>query len=151
MRGGTSNAHYLSTSPSIVVPEQQENSWNFPSYEEQPDDKSTIPNPPAQLPLSIKIPPMAPSTRRSARQHADSNASGSEYHMSNASMDVDDQDVPDDEEEDVKPQPPPPEYTKTSRGRRITKKNYQESDDSGDELNLLIRSQRRRTSTYPTA
>lgn len=80
---------------------------------------------------------MAPNTRRSARQHAESIASGSEYHASSPSMDVDDQ-GPDDEEEKV----PPPTVEFTRGGRRILRKSYAESGDSEkalseDELDVI--------------
>lgn len=85
--------------------------------------------------LRIKLPPMAPTTRGSARQYQSSVspvASGSEYHESNASM----EDVnPKPEEEE--PEEEPPEYAVTSRGRRITKKSYKESESEGDPLDII--------------
>ncbi|RPD55097.1 AAA-domain-containing protein [Lentinus tigrinus ALCF2SS1-7] len=78
---------------------------------------------------------MAPTTRGSARQHqspVSPVASGSEYHESNASM------------EDTKPEPEEepeeePEYAvvTTSRGRRIAKKSYKESESEGDPLDVI--------------
>ncbi|KAH9835207.1 uncharacterized protein C8Q71DRAFT_108758 [Rhodofomes roseus] len=67
-------------------------------------------------PLKIKIPLktlfMPPSTRSAARAQSESVASGSEYHESNASMDVDEEPVPVDED---KPKPLQPEYRVTRR------------------------------------
>lgn len=79
---------------------------------------------------TIKLPSIMPSTRSSTRQRADSIASGSEYHASNASMDVDDQEeIPDDEEEQVQKRT---EYTVTSRGRKVPAKSYKESASEDD-------------------
>lgn len=80
---------------------------------------------------------MPPSTRSSARQRADSFASGSEYHASNASADVDDHDMPEDDDDDEqKPPEEPKVFALSQRGRRIAKKSYKESG-SEDELNVL--------------
>ncbi|KZT74624.1 AAA-domain-containing protein [Daedalea quercina L-15889] len=84
--------------------------------------------------LKIKIPLMAPSTRASARVRAGSNASGSEYHESNASMDVDEEQVPVEVDESEQP---PVEYRVTSRGRKVLQKSYKESDASEDDPLLL--------------
>ncbi|KAI0915549.1 hypothetical protein AcV5_003736 [Taiwanofungus camphoratus] len=79
--------------------------------------------------LRIKVPPMAPSTRAATRQRSVSNASGSEYHESNASMDVNDERPP---LEDDTPEEPKVEYAVTSRGRRIARKSYKESASEDD-------------------
>lgn len=132
MRG--SNGHYLQNSPNPVVPGLQQPAWNFPSYDQQPFEEQSSVATGSEAPVTIKIPPMAPSTRSSARQRVDSNASGSEYLVSSASMDVDDQDVPEDEEETR--QQVSTEFVETQRGRRIVKMSYKEAD-SEDELNIL--------------
>ncbi|TFY77944.1 hypothetical protein EWM64_g6069 [Hericium alpestre] len=74
--------------------------------------------------------------RRSTRHRADSlhsQASGSVYHESNNSMDVDapfDEDA-EGEDDPQEPPPPPVQYGVSSRGRRIAKKSYVESEDDG--------------------
>ncbi|KAI0763215.1 hypothetical protein BC629DRAFT_1583945 [Irpex lacteus] len=77
-------------------------------------------------------------TRRSTRLNPDNdaNASGSEYHMSSPSMEVDEHAVPVEEEgeEEVKM------VTTTSRGRKVVRKNYVESSATShdeDEIDLL--------------
>lgn len=109
----------------------------IPNYNQQPqfnfnfNFSSPLPTPEQHQSLKLKLPPM-PSTRSSARQRANSNASGSEYHISNASMDVDDQDMPEEEGEDGQPVEEPV-FTTTSRGRKITQKDYKESSDAEDQ------------------
>ena len=88
--------------------------------------------------LRIKIPAMAPTTRGAARQQPSSPpASGSEYHESNASMDAEENPQPADEEEEEEPI----EYGVSSRGRRVAKKSYQESEastnDDDDPLDVI--------------
>ena len=117
-----------------------QNDWNFNAAFDP------IP-PPTHEPtgLIVRLPPLMPTTRRSTRQRASSNASGSEYHASNTSMDVDDQgELPepeDDEEEQTKVL-----TTSTSRGRTIKRPvTYEESeedsnpdhDDAPDPLNII--------------
>lgn len=135
MRG--SSEYILRTSPALPVPAQQEPSWNFNFSQDQLDEQQPPLVPSDQTPVKIKIPPMAPSTRRSTRQRTDSNASGSVYNASNASMDVDDEDAPNDDEENDQPPESPKEYGRTRSGRRIVKKSYVESEPSDDELNVL--------------
>ena len=133
MRG---SGYYLPTTPSTSAPTQQQPSWNFSAVADEPVVPQSAATASSDSPVTIKIPPMAPNTRRSARQRAESFASGSEYHASSPSMDIDDQ-GPDDEEE--KPEPSPPVVVeKTKRGRRITHKSYVESSSSSeDELDVL--------------
>ncbi|PCH41735.1 AAA-domain-containing protein [Wolfiporia cocos MD-104 SS10] len=96
--------------------------YHFPPVRESPEAHH----------LRIRIPPaMPPNTRASTRQRAMSNASGSEYHESNASMDVD-EDAPHSEED--RPEEPKVEYTSTSRGRKIMRKSYKESASEDDPL-----------------
>lgn len=92
-----------------------------------------------EQPFPFDFSDMAPSTRRVAR----SDASGSEYHSSNHSMDVDDADAEHDDEEEPAA---PVETITTRRGRKVPKKSYKESgsEDNGrvefdedDELDLL--------------
>ncbi|KAF7799964.1 hypothetical protein EIP86_011207 [Pleurotus ostreatoroseus] len=137
MRGGTgsSKQYYLADSPNVVAPAQEQTTWNFQPFDE-PLSLQTPPTFPSAPNLgTIKIPPMTSGTRSSTRQRAPSNASGSEYAASNATMEVDDQDIPDDDDDDVKPQPPPVELTKTKRGRAVRKQTYAES--SGDDLDVI--------------
>ncbi|EJF60052.1 AAA-domain-containing protein [Dichomitus squalens LYAD-421 SS1] len=76
---------------------------------------------------------MAPTTRGASRQQPSSPlASGSEYHESNASMDVEENPQPEDEDEEE-----PVEYGVSSRGRRIAKKSYQESASEDDPLDSI--------------
>lgn len=58
----------------------------------QVPNPGTAPSPPL-TPLRIKLPAMAPSTRSATRHRGSSNASGSEYRASDASMAVDDDQV----------------------------------------------------------
>lgn len=70
------------------------------------------------------------SLRRSSRRLS-SGASGSEYHVSEKSVDM--YDMPDENEPKVEDEPTP-EYTTSSRGRKVQKKTYVESSDNeGDE------------------
>ena len=86
--------------------------------------------------FTIKIPPMAPipnyrpPLRRSSRQRhsSASQPSGSEYHESEKSMDMDSSFHH--ERQQVEEQPPL--YTTSSRGRRIPQKSYAESADEDD-------------------
>lgn len=128
--------------PLLIPNYNSQSTWNFPAVQpEQPSGQ--------QGRNVIKLPPM-PNTRSSARQRADSfpsNASGSEYHASNASMDVDDNEDGIGEEEQEEPEPKPKaEVVISSRGRKVVKKSYEESasedieepeDLEDDELNLI--------------
>lgn len=103
---------------------------------QHPSETATRLTPSDHVPsLKIKIPSMAPSTRSSARVRADSNASGSEYHESNASMDVDEEQVVADKDQ---PEGPQPEYGHTKRGRKVVRKSYKESDVSEGDDPLLL-------------
>lgn len=106
--------------------------WPAPQHPSETATRLT-PSDPAPS-LKIKIPSMAPSTRSSARVRADSNASGSEYHESNASMDVDEDQVAADEKQ---PEEPQAEYAVSKRGRTIIRKSYRESDVSEGDDPLL--------------
>ncbi|OCH93260.1 AAA-domain-containing protein [Obba rivulosa] len=66
---------------------------------------------------------MAPNTRGSTRHRADSMASGSEYHESNASIGHEEEEPPADDE----PAEDPVEFALTSRGRKVVRKSYKES------------------------
>ncbi|EMD41130.1 hypothetical protein CERSUDRAFT_111699 [Gelatoporia subvermispora B] len=66
---------------------------------------------------------MAPTRRSSTRHRADSMASGSEYHESNASGDHEG----DVHSEDKELEEPPVQFTLTSRGRPVALKSYKES------------------------
>ena len=107
----------------LIANANPDGQWNFDNVPIVPAQQ---PQQPLQgLPITIKLPGSMPSTRSSARQRADSIASGSEYHASNASMDVDDQeDIPDDEEAPVQK----PDYTISRHGRKVIRKSYKESE-----------------------
>ncbi|KAI0078819.1 AAA-domain-containing protein [Panus rudis PR-1116 ss-1] len=102
-----------------------------------------FPEPPAQpqvTPLRVRIPPMAPNTRRKTRSTIESPSSGSEYHESTHSMDADYNEQP--EPEPARVPQPEPETLLTSRGRVIKKQSYVESSDPDgpddeDELNII--------------
>ena len=82
--------------------------------------------------LRIRLPAMPPTTRGASRHQPSSpTASGSEYHESNASMDVGEEEHAAEKEES----PEPVEYGVSSRGRRVQKKSYKESDD--DPLDVI--------------
>lgn len=115
----------MNPSDKLLIPNYNQPAFNF----NFPAPSSTPSQP---QPVILKLPAM-PSTRGSARQRATSNASGSEYHMSNASMDVDDQDVPEEDEDGKQSSPAPqPMLITTKRGRKVVAKIYKESSD-GDE------------------
>lgn len=125
------NGHTTLPPNSSLVSANIQQNWVFPAVEELPS-KTTG--------LTITIPPTSTmaNTRRSTRLHPDNdaNASGSEYHMSSPSMEVDEHAVPveEEEEEEVKI------VTTTSRGRKVVRKNYVESSATShdeDELDLL--------------
>jgi ATPase family AAA domain-containing protein 2 len=85
--------------------------------------------------LTFRLPVM-PSTRSSTRQRANSNASGSEYHASNTSMDVDDPaDMPEDDE-DEEDKSKIPVYTTSSRGRKTKKPTTYEESGTEDDRGL---------------
>ncbi|KAI0786557.1 hypothetical protein C8Q75DRAFT_721352 [Abortiporus biennis] len=84
---------------------------------------------------------MAPNLRSSARQRTPSNASvasGSEYHASNVSMDVEDAPVDDVGIGDDRHSPVEEAYVST-RGRKVVRKSYVESSDGDqeDELDVM--------------
>ncbi|GJF01029.1 hypothetical protein PsYK624_173350 [Phanerochaete sordida] len=117
----------MNPSDKLLIPNySQPGSFNFNFVSPSPAPEPSPHNPP----VILKLPAM-PATRSSARQRGSSNASGSEYHMSNASMDVDEQDVQEEEEEEE--EEPQPVYTKTSRGRKVAAKDYRESSDAEDQ------------------
>lgn len=98
--------------PSLLPPD---------AFRDAPDEQL----PPLRIKIPLKAPAMAPNTRSSTRQRTVSNASGSEYHESNASQDAD-EDMP--PAENNEPEEPEVEYTVTSRGRKIARpKSYKES------------------------
>ncbi|KAI0637541.1 AAA-domain-containing protein [Trametes polyzona] len=113
----------------------------YPTYQPEPQYNGYIDPPPAPplypqpepfpspaTSLRIKLPPMAPSTRRTSRHQPSSpTASGSEYHESNASMDAEENQPPAEEEHEE-----PVEYSVSSRGRRVAKKSYRESGSEED-------------------
>ncbi|KDQ28800.1 hypothetical protein PLEOSDRAFT_1111948 [Pleurotus ostreatus PC15] len=111
---------------------------NQPQY---PPQQQLLPQPTYQNPshsLTIKLPAfsqMPVATRRSSRNRTnsiDGGASGSEYHESEKSFDHDkdaDGDV-EDKGEEVKEEEV--QYTQSSRGRRMAKKVYKESDPEDD-------------------
>ncbi|EKM58961.1 uncharacterized protein PHACADRAFT_249098 [Phanerochaete carnosa HHB-10118-sp] len=127
----------MNPSDKLLIPNYSQQglfNFNFPSPSPAPDHNQS---------LVLKLPTM-PNTRSSARQRTNSNASGSEYHASNASMDVDDLGVPEEEEEEEKPMKKVV-LTTSSRGRKLVARYYKESSDAedleedgdGDELNLI--------------
>ena len=79
-------------------------------------------------PLKIRLPSMASNARPLAINPVDPNTSGSEYHESNASMDVDvdEEQVPVDEDQPTKEE----KNFVTKRGRAIVRRSYKESDGS---------------------
>lgn len=89
--------------------------------------------------LTIKLPPMAANAnplRRSTRRNTslgteNSLQSGSEYHESERSMEVD-PDADAEGEEEIPSPKPKEEYTVTARGRKVVKKTYIESDEDGE-------------------
>ncbi|OJT10605.1 hypothetical protein TRAPUB_12904 [Trametes pubescens] len=116
----------------------------LPAYSQEPQFNGYIdraPGPPlfsqpAGLPspntLRIKLPAMAPSTRRTSRHQPSSpTASGSEYHESDKSMEVEENQPPEEEPEE------PKEFVVSSRGRRITKKSYMESASEEDPIDVI--------------
>ncbi len=98
--------------PDLLEPIRVQSLWDFSS---DPLFDPANPTP-------SKIPSMAPSLRSAARNKPPS-ASGSDYHESSNSMDVDDQPQSKD---------PPTEYH-TSRGRKVTKMSYQEPPSTDDD------------------
>ncbi|CAL1716188.1 unnamed protein product [Somion occarium] len=123
--------------PSLLVPDLVQSPWNFEADPAEPDVPAN--------PLKIKIPPvMAPNTRSAARHRTNSStspASGSEYHESSMSMEADDHALPIEEEDEQ----PEPVYTTSTRGRRVQRKSYVESNseddpalqDDDDPLNII--------------
>ncbi|KAI0640579.1 AAA-domain-containing protein [Trametes meyenii] len=76
---------------------------------------------------------MAPLTRGASRHQPSSPiASGSEYHESNASMEAEDQQQPEENEPEEEI-----EFAVTSRGRRIAKKSYKESASEDDPIDVI--------------
>lgn len=86
---------------------------------------------PQHNPLILKIPAASMNLRRSNRRmsSAPSLPSGSEYHASEKSVDMDEQ--PD--EEEPKEEEPPEEVITTKRGRQVKKMKYVESSDNDGE------------------
>ena len=84
-------------------------------------------------PFTIKIPSPMQLRNRTSIGSAHSMASGSEYHESNASMDLDGTHEEDAEGEDEDPQPEKT-YGRSMRGRRVTIAKYKESDSEADPL-----------------
>lgn len=132
-----SNDNRSSPLPDSIARPLQTFPWTFDNSGGNLDQRPTI-----------KVPPMAPSTRSATRQRTGSlvsGASGSEYHESNVSMDPDDTgDI--EQDEDLEPQMPKvkPVFTTSQRGRRVQKKSYVESaseedggDPDNDEIDLL--------------
>ena len=120
------NGHTTLPPNSSLVSTNVQPNWVFPAVED--------PSPKAAG-FTITIPPNMAS-RRSSRLHPDEdvNASGSEYHASNASMDVDEHPVPIDDDEE----PEEEVVVQTSkRGRKTKHKSYVESSATEDELNVI--------------
>jgi ATPase family AAA domain-containing protein 2 len=100
-----------------------------------------------------------PELRRSTRHRGSvgeqslSGPSGSEYHGSNDSMNMDD-DVPkheQDDEDDAATVEPPKEMTTTRSGRRVEKKVYRESDtEEGLDEDEMMQQPRRATRSRPS-
>ena len=84
-------------------------------------------------PITIKIPSSMQLRNRNSVGSAHSIASGSEYHESNASMDLDGMHEEDAEGEDEEPQSKKA-YGMSMRGRRVTIAKYRESDSEPDPL-----------------
>ena len=84
-------------------------------------------------PVTIKIPSPMQLRNRNSIGSAHSMVSGSEYHESNASMDLDGTHEEDAEGEDEDPQPQPV-YGRSLRGRRVAIAKYKESDSEPDPL-----------------
>jgi hypothetical protein len=84
-------------------------------------------------PVTIKIPSPMQLRNRNSIGSAHSLASGSEYHESNASMDLDGTHEEDAEGEDEDPQPQMV-YGRSMRGRRVAIAKYKESDSEPDPL-----------------
>lgn len=84
-------------------------------------------------PVTIKIPSPMRLRNRNSIGSAHSLASGSEYHESNASMDLDGTHEEDAEGEDEDPQPQAT-YGRSMRGRRVAIAKYRESDSEPDPL-----------------
>lgn len=126
------------------------NSFNSYPTHEFPNPVEGPSTPPNRL--VIKLPPMtangmgvgAAGLRRSSRRTTslgteNSLPSGSEYHESDKSMEVDPDGDADAEGEEEVPSPEQKlEYTTTGRGRRILKKTYRESDDDGEDPNIAL-------------
>lgn len=98
-------------------------------------DTQSVENLPAHIvgPLKIRIPAMPSSTRHSLRQSSrrgysgSAGPSGSEYHESEKSMDIQADNIDHPEEAE-------PEYTRTKRGRTVRRATYAEIDTSEDDL-----------------
>lgn len=108
--------------------------YSFPPFPEPDPDfnpPELLPELPLQDPhspshsLRIKLPPMAPNTRATARQRTSSLASDSEYHESNASANLKDDYAKVEEEESE----PKAEYVQSHRGRKVAKKSYKDLSD----------------------
>ena len=84
-------------------------------------------------PVTIKIPSPMQLRNRNSIGSVHSMVSGSEYHESNASMDLDGTHEEDAEGEDEDPQPQPV-YGRSLRGRRVAIAKYKESDSEPDPL-----------------
>jgi hypothetical protein len=84
-------------------------------------------------PLTVKIPSPMQLRNRNSIGSMHSVPSGSEYHESNASMDLDGTYEEDAEGEDEEPQPPKV-YGRSLRGRRVAIATYKESDSEPDPL-----------------
>ncbi|KAI9512741.1 AAA-domain-containing protein [Russula earlei] len=110
---------------------------SYSLYHSPPSQTHTVGgfNFPAQptAPFTIKIPSPMQLRNRTSLGSAHSAASGSEYHESNASMDLDGAHEEDAEGEDEEPEPEKV-YGTSMRGRRVTIARYKESDSEPDPL-----------------
>lgn len=109
--------------------------------QDAPDDNSANSTHPKLPRVFLKLPTMPSATngaplRRSTRRSSGSLGmpSGSEYHQSDHSMEVHDEDAVGEIDEDLPEEKPIIEYALTQRGRKITKKTYAETpseDETG--------------------
>ncbi len=97
--------------------------------------------------IRIKIPSISGMNLRRSSRHASSAASGSEYHASEKSVDMDQP-----PEDALEPQEPTVEYSQTRFGRRVKKNIYHESSEGEPEsaANLFSPANDRRVDRAPS-
>ena len=102
-----------------------------PFMHDSPD--STVSLFPPQPKLTFKIPNMHTRSTRSASRRASSGASGSEYHASEKSVDMEEPPLPEEE-----PKEDTPEIIQTRSGRPVRRQTYVESSDADGDDELPV-------------